>query len=83
MQEGKVQMRRALSPDARLIATLAAARAHRLERALRDARADEAEAKEAGRHPAALALARVDVVSLEEALARARIAGCYSNPDSN
>jgi hypothetical protein len=74
--------RRALSPDARLISRLAGARARALRRQLEAARAESEALAASGAHPAALVLKRVEIVRLEDALARNEFALLYRNPDA-
>ena len=74
--------RRALSPDAQLISRLAGARAQAIRSQLEAARAEQATLVETGAHPAALVLNRVDILKLEDALARNEIALLYRNPDA-
>ena len=80
-REEQEATRQALSPDARLISRLAGARACALRRQLEAARAESEALVASGAHPAALVLNRVEIVRLEEALARNEIALLYRNPD--
>ncbi len=76
------QRRRALSPDARLLSRLSEIHVGELENELAHLCGEEAALIANGGHAAALALKRVQVVRLEDEIARARVAASYRNPDS-
>jgi hypothetical protein len=76
------QRRRALSPDAQLLSRLGEIHLGELENELAGVCGEEAELIASGGHAAALALKRVEVVRLEDEIARARVAASYRNPDS-
>jgi hypothetical protein len=74
--------RRALSPDAQLLSHLTEIHLGKLENELANLCEEEAELIANGGHAAALALKRVEVVRLEDEIARARVAVSYRNPDN-
>ena len=81
MDDQQLQRRRALSPDAELLSHLAGHRVGELEHVLAQLCSEESALIARGAHAAALALKRVEVVRLEDELARARVAASYRNPD--
>jgi len=72
--------RRALSPDAQLLSHLTEIHLGKLKNELADLCEEEAELIANGGHAAALK--RVEVVRLEDEIARARVAVSYRNPDN-